>query len=213
MRIIESLETRTLFANFAAASVADLIAGINAANQAPGPDTITLSVGKTFTLKTANNPSDGGNGLPLITDDLTILGNGDTITRNAAADTPAFRFFDVAAGASLSLKNLTLKGGMVHGTQAATVGPTGFLFTLTSAQGGAILNRGLRNLDTVSLQNNTAQGLAGTPFWGGLSIPAVDAAGGSIYSTGILTMTDCAVSDNAAIGGAALTSATGASKI
>ena len=127
--VFEQLEGRALLASWIAASVADLIADINAANLAPGSNTIMLVAHKTFNLTAVDNTTDGANGLPAIAakDKLTILGNGDTIARSTAPGTPAFRFFDVAAGAALTLKNLTLADGKV-------VGGTGM-----TASGGAIL--------------------------------------------------------------------------
>ena len=53
---------------------------------------------------------------------LTIKGNGDTIARSTASGTPAFRLFDVAAGASLTLTNLTLAKGCLVGGPAGCLG-------------------------------------------------------------------------------------------
>ena len=57
------------------------------------------------------------NGLPVIAakDNLTIVGNGDTIERSTAVGTPLFRLLDVASGGSLTLENLTLQGGHIPG--------------------------------------------------------------------------------------------------
>src|SRR4051794_2165365 len=70
---VEQLEDRTLPSNFAAATVPELIADINAANLTPEADTITLAPGKTFTLTAVNNTTDGSNGLPVVAsgEDLT----------------------------------------------------------------------------------------------------------------------------------------------
>ena len=116
--------------NWNANNVSELIAAINAANQAGGVNTITLAPGKTFTLTAVNNTTDGPNGLPVIAanNNLTIRGNGATIARSTAPGTPAFRLFDVASGAALTLQNLTLANGLV-------IGDTGM-----DASGGAILN-------------------------------------------------------------------------
>src|SRR2546421_6329040 len=82
--VLERLEDRHLPSSYAAASVSDLIADINAANQAGGSNTIALAAGTTFALTAANNSTDGPTGLPVIAahDDLTIIGNGDTIERS-----------------------------------------------------------------------------------------------------------------------------------
>src|SRR5262249_28880128 len=133
--------------NYTAATVPDLIADINAANAAGGSNTITLVAGTTFTLTAVNNTTEGATGLPVITanDSLTIAGNGDTIERSTAKGTPAFRLLDVAAGASLTLNNLTLQGGLAFGGGV-------------SAEGGAIYNQGTLLLNGVTVQNNSAQG-------------------------------------------------------
>src|SRR5262249_60223625 len=97
--------------------VEDLIADINAANQQGGSNTITLvAFAAPFTLfDPDNNGTDGLTGLPVITanDNLTIIGNGNTIERSGTA---AFRLFDVASGAALTLENLTLQGGRAYGS-------------------------------------------------------------------------------------------------
>jgi hypothetical protein len=52
---VEPLEDRAVPASFTAATVADLVADINGANQAGGPNTITLVAGTTFTLTAGSN--------------------------------------------------------------------------------------------------------------------------------------------------------------
>jgi hypothetical protein len=112
---LEQLEDRLVPSNFTAAAVSDLIADINAANQHGGTNTITLTAPTTspYTLTAVNNTTDGATGLPVIAakDNLTIVGNADIIQRSGASGTPGFRLIDVAAGASLTLQNLTLQGG------------------------------------------------------------------------------------------------------
>src|SRR6516164_6892663 len=109
---LEQLEDRTLLSSYSAATVSDLIADINAANSAGGSNTITLAPKTMFTLTQVNNTTDGGNGLPVIAanDNLTIVGNGDTIER-CRKNAPTFRLFEVASGASLTLMNLTVQNG------------------------------------------------------------------------------------------------------
>src|SRR5262249_36929728 len=51
----EQLEGRTVPASFTAATVSELIAGINTANTAGGSNTITLVAGTTFTLIAVHN--------------------------------------------------------------------------------------------------------------------------------------------------------------
>src|SRR5262245_19747839 len=137
----EQLEDRTVPSNYPVATVPELIDAINAANQSTEADTIELVAGTTFTLTQVINMADN-NGLPTISasgGSLTILGNGDTIARRANAK--PFRLFRVAAGATLTLENLTLTGGLAEGT------------------GGAIHNQGgAVTLSAVTVTGNSAVG-------------------------------------------------------
>jgi predicted outer membrane repeat protein len=179
---LEALEDRTLPSNYIAGNVSKLIADIGAANTAGGANTITLTAGATFTLGRADNATDGGNGLPVIAanNNLTIVGNGDLVQRDPRlgsgtwGDGTQFRLFDVAAGATLTLQNLTLQNGVASN------------FTLLPAQGGAIYSQGTLTLDGVTVQNNTAQ-----PSYGA-------AQGGAIYSQGTLTLDGGTVQNNSA---------------
>jgi hypothetical protein len=186
---LERLDDRIVPSNFTAASVSDLIAAVNTANQTPEADTITLVAGKTFTLTTVTNTTDGVNGLPVIAagENLTIIGNGDVIERSTAKGTPAFRLFDVAVGASLTLENLTLQGGLALGSGV-------------SAQGGAIYSQGTLSLHGVTIQNNTARGNDGGTVWG-WALPGGNAEGGGIYSSGGLSVESSTIQNNVAIGG------------
>jgi hypothetical protein len=183
--VLEPLEDRTVPSNVTAGSVADLIADINAANGAGGSNTITLVAGTIFTLTALDNTTDGATGLPVIaaSNNLTIIGNGDTIARSTASSTPAFRLLDVASGGSLTLNNLTLQGGLAFGAGV-------------SAEGGAIYNLGTLLLDAVTVQSNIAQGSAGA-----FQNPGASAAGGGIYSSGTLTLQGCTIQNNQAVGG------------
>jgi hypothetical protein len=186
--VLEQLEDRLVPSNFTAANVTELIADINAANQAGGSNTITLVAGKPFTLTAVDNTTDGATGLPVIAanDNLTIVGNGDTIARSMVAGTLAFRLFDVASGASLTLENLTVQGGLA-------IGPS-----FVTAAGGGIYNQGTLDLKGVTVQNNTAQGQNST-VPGGTGAAAL---GGGIYSSGTLTLEGgCKVQNNQAVGG------------
>lgn len=204
--ILEALEDRTVPSSVTAATVTDLINEINAANQAGGSNTIALVAGNTFTLTAA---PDGANGLPVIAanDNLTIQGNGDTIARDTAA--PAFRLFDVAVGASLTLANMTLQGG-------------------DSNWGGAISNAGALDLKGVAVQNNTTGwgGRGGGGIWssgsltleagtlisgnsayggvlqgpGGQFIPVAATGGGVYVAGGTATLTNVTLSSNSAVG-------------
>ena len=73
------------------------------------PSIIRLAKDCTYTLTAANNATDGGNGLPVIISDVTINGNGATITRNSWWS--QFRIIEVASEATVSLSDVTVSGG------------------------------------------------------------------------------------------------------
>jgi hypothetical protein len=192
--MLEQLENRTLLSNYTAASVSDLIADLKAANRHGGSNTITLAANTPFTLTAVDNTVDGATGLPVIKngDNLTILGNGDTIERSSASGTPAFRLLDVASGGALTLQNLTLQNGLAFGSG-------------TAAQGGAIYNQGTLVLNGATVQGNVAQGSDGAPGKKGHLNGGAgqDAAGGGVWSNGVLTVENStAIQSNEAIGGA-----------
>ncbi len=173
---LEQLEGRALLSSYSAASVSDLIADITAANTAGGANTITLTAATTapYVLTAVNNGSSSqgsANGLPVIAanDNLTIVGNGDTIERSTVSGTPDFRLLQVASGGSLTLENLTLQGGFEFN------GSSGY------AEGGATLNSGALTLNGVIVQNNTARG-NGVQEGGGIcsSAGSVTLEGGTI---------------------------------
>ncbi len=174
----EQLEGRTMLSGVT--TQAALILAINTANATPGAHSITL--GADITLHTVNNMNDGPNGLPYIKsgDNLTIVGNGHVIQRSTSSGDAAFRLFDVASGASLNLKNMSLENGRVSGPAAATL------------QGGAIFveSGGNLSLDRVTLSGNSVNN-AGSAAQNTLE-------GGAIYNAGTATIVDSAVTDNSA---------------
>ena len=192
---MEPLEARALLASYTAAGVSDLIADITAANTNGGANTITLTAATTapYVLTAVNNTTDGATGLPVIAanDNLTIVGNGDTIERSTVSGTAAFRLFDVAAGASLTLQSLTLQGGLATGAGV-------------SAEGGGVYSQGALTLSGVTVQDNQAVGNAGSA---GISssdpaTPGGNAFGGGLYvAGGTATFTTATLSSNTAQGG------------
>jgi hypothetical protein len=120
-------------------SASALITAITAANTSSAADQITLTPGCTYTLTEvhASTKANGPNGLPRIEatgGPLTIVGNGATIMR---ASSKRFRLLEVAPGATLTLTDLTLRGGF-----------------LGAFNGGAILNAGTLTLAGVILRDN-----------------------------------------------------------
>lgn len=214
--------------NWSAKNVSELIAAINAANTAGGVNTITLAPGKTFTLTTVNNTTDGPTGLPIIAanNNLTIRGNWATIARSKAAGTPAFRLFDVAPDATLNLQNVTLANGLVIGDTGqdacggAILTSAGATLTVRNSIlvnnqvvggdgagglggqgfGGAIRSDGIANLDGVVFHGNQGTGGATTSPEGDF---AGIALGGAVSSgnDGNLTVKNCRFTANNATGG------------
>src|SRR5215475_467201 len=119
-------------ASFAATNVpcstAALVAAINAANSAGG-GTLNLAAGCHYSLTT---PDNGENGLPVVTSQIAVNGNGATID-----GTGSVRILEVdGPSGSLSLQDVTLTGGSA------------------SDFGGAIANLG----GTVSLDHSLVTG-------------------------------------------------------
>lgn len=111
-----------------------LVNAITLANGNGQPDTICLS-GGTYSVTSVNN---GQNGLPQITSDITIQGNGSFITRNSASD---FRLLEMSPNSRLTLNSLSLSDGRI-----------------ANGNGGAIRNfAGRLQLNGVTLENNYAR--------------------------------------------------------
>ncbi len=167
----------------------DLINAIVQANATVEHDIIALKAGCTganaYTLQIVNNTdaTTGANGLPVITQDLTISGANSEIVRATTNGIANFRLFQVAADASLELVAVTLKQGRTSGASSM------------SANGGAIYNKGTLNLSAVSLDSNSA-----------------NESGGAIFNdiNSVATLTDATLRSNTAVGnGGGLYAATG----
>ncbi len=175
--------------NAITAANADIAAGGCAAGS--GADTIVLPANSTRTLATVNNPTYAGNGLPVIASTITIVGNGSTIIRSQAADTPEFRLFLVDDTGTLSLNGLTLTngatryGGAAVATRAGSVTLTNCTITGNTAatSGGAlrVFYGGTLTLRSSTVSGNTAA-----------------KRGGAIYTRGTTTLTNSTISGNSA---------------
>ena len=143
------------------AAVAELICAIKSANASGIPSTINLVSNGDYTLTKTDNWEYGPNGLPQISGNLTINGQGATIQR--ASNSPDFRFFYVSGGLSskyhtglpagtLALMNLTLTGGAARGGNGVGQGGGG------AGMGGAIFNQGTLTLTAVTITGSTALG-------------------------------------------------------
>lgn len=128
-------------ADFTASNATELIDAINTANGNGVADTITLT--SNITLTAIDNNTDGDNGLPSITSEIEIIGNGHTILRSRAGSTPDFRFFHIATTGDLNLNNVTITNGSGVGAFPSNIG-------------GSILNEGTLTLTNSTLSGNSA---------------------------------------------------------
>ncbi|MGW2701136.1 hypothetical protein [Streptomyces sp. NPDC001340] len=159
-------------------SVRDLVEAINTANGSPGADTLQLARKCTYKL-TSPDAANPANGLPAITSEITIDGNGARITRAKSA--PAFRILFVAGTGTLTLNKTTIKGGKATDCPGAPVPP----FPPGQVCGGGINNQGTLTVNHSQVIDNIATS-------------SVFAEGGGIDNDGTATLYDTDVSGNIA---------------
>lgn len=157
----------------ATADSAALVNTIINANSAGSAQTLCLE--GTYTLTAANNSSsDGANGLPVITGDITLYGMGTDASIIRDSNAPAFRILKVETGAHLSLNNLTIAQGNAGSTQSGGgIRNLGTLDVLnstirdnTASSGGGIRNNNNATLSISNslFQNNIAIGSGGAIY-------------------------------------------------
>lgn len=153
-----------------------------------GADTIELPVDTTITLTEPDNNTDGLNGLPSITSEVIINGNGSTVER--ADGTPAFRIFFVASKGGLTLEHLTVSNGW---------------WRFNGTEGGGIHSVGSLTLTDSTVSGNTAESGAGIFADGALTLIHSTVSGnfgatlgGGIFNEGVMVLTDSTVSNNEA---------------
>lgn len=167
-----------------------------------GADTIELAAGATYTLAAIDNATDGNNGLPSISGQITINGNRATIVRDNSA--PDFRIFHITAVGNLTLNNLTLANGGITGMDGG--GGSGVDGGGDGGSGG--FGGGIYNLGTLVINSST---FSGNQASGGNGLSSANTGtgsggggggfGGGIYSRGTVTITNSTFSANIAIGG------------
>jgi hypothetical protein len=181
-----------------------------------GPDTLVLTADVTLS-SVDNTGSHGPNGLPVVTSEMTIEGNGFHIARDPMG--PSFRLFEVASTGHLRLEDTTLENGSIVGS-AGSSGNNSFVSGGTGgagtsgddAEGGAIYNAGALELVQVVLAGNSVTGGSGgqggnggggvpTGGPGGLGGNGGNARGGAIYSSGTVYATESTLNANLATGG------------
>ena len=168
-----------------------LVWAINQANVDGVVSEICLT-NSTYSLTSA---SSGLTGLPIITGQMEIIGNGATIERGGSA--PEIRLIEVASGANVIISNTILTGG-----------------NLSTGNGGAIFNfNGNVTLQDSTVSNNQAQSGAGIYNDSGTLIVtntsvtnnvATGGSGGGIVNVGAsatLTLNSAIINSNMASSG------------
>jgi MYXO-CTERM domain-containing protein len=149
---------------------------VTAANTSGGATTIFLAAGCTYNLVAA---------LPDVTSDITVEGQGATVTRSTSGGTPTFRIFTVASGA-LALRNLTVSNGFV---QSSDVTPS------DHALGGCISTVATLSLSGVTVSDCTVMG-------SNTVSPPGNGLGGGIYvNGGTASLVNSTISGSSALGG------------
>ncbi len=124
-----------------AAPHCSLRAALDAVNAAGG-GVIRLAAGSVHSLTgiAAVNGLEGGSGLPSVSADVTIEGNGAIVERSVAPGTPKFRIFHVAPQGRLTLRDLSVRNGL----------------TDSYTDGGGLWNTGTLVLERVTVTGNVA---------------------------------------------------------
>jgi len=120
---IDGNKSVTATFNIEHCSVAKLIADFNIANNNSDLTTITLEAGCTYHIMAPiTDPTYGPVGLPVVTTDILLIGNGSTITYGVGV-TPNFPLIIVTSDGSLTLKNVKIGNSRISGN-SLTVGQT-----------------------------------------------------------------------------------------
>jgi hypothetical protein len=172
-----------------------LVSEINIANATPGSDTLNLAAGCTYGLTSAHGGA--GNGLPVITSTIELVGTPNTITRSSLA---LFRIAEVSNTGNLTLTRVTLDNGSSLGSGGGVLNSGAVTFT---SSGSGLTNNiavgtggGLSNSDT---PNGTAP--AATFSGSTVSGNTAGGRGGGIYNGNrdALTMTSSVVTQNTSV--------------
>lgn len=208
-----------------------LRAALDAVNAAGG-GVIRLAPGSVHSLNrvAAVNGLEGGSGLPSVTTEVTIEGNGALVERSPAPGTPPFRIVYVAPQGRLTLRDLTVRHGLTEGyTDGGGLWNTGTLVlervtvtgNVAGDDGGGIRNDGVLRMTGSFIVANRADGEGGTG--GGLyNLPVMGAGevtlrdtvlrdnqagdrGGAIWNSGTVRLEGSTLAGNTArVGGGAI---------
>lgn len=198
-------------ANADAAVSADCPAG-------SGSDLIVLPANATLRVRAVYDDAYGPTGLPLITTQITIEGNGARVRAQGGV-----RLIAVANSGELTVQNVTLSGGSSSNGGAVLNNGTATLLNTTitrnsaSSRGGGVLNQG-----TLLIQDSAISGNSATLFGGGI------ANGGCLLSSspfpfygpycsyfypGVITILNSTISKNYSRSGAGLANYLGAAVV
>ena len=188
MLVVHQSRAQTTIAD---GDVQALITAIEDANSSSGSVTIELASSGDYELTAEyTGDSSSGNGLPAITSQITIEGNGATIRR--VSDSDNFRIFAIGSDGDLDLEGVIVSGGQ------------------TQLDGGGIFNsQGNLTLTDSEIINNTALYGAGIAAHNNATIEIIDThisgnasgyGGGGIYviSNSTVEVTDSVIDSNTA---------------
>ncbi len=165
-----------------AITAANMDAPVGGCPAGSGPDIIVLAA-PLYSLSQVDNVTDGPNGLPSITSDIAIEGNGAIIER--AAGSPSFRIFHVDTAGTLTLQEVTVRNGAAADGASRLIPDRG-------ENGGGIFNAGTLDLEASTVTDNAA----GNGGDGDASPGAAGGDGGGIYNSGDLSVVDSTVDSN-----------------
>lgn len=133
-----------------AITAANTDAAVGGCEAGSGADVIDLQADVMLTA--VNNEIYGPSGLPVVTSEITIEGNGHLVGR--ASNAPPFRILSIGSAGHVSIDATTISGGL------ATFGNA-----WRDAWGGGIYNNGALTISESTISDNTAQ----QQYGGGIS--------------------------------------------
>lgn len=197
-----------------AGNVTALVNALNQANANVDLSIICLT-NSTYTLTTAQAALTG---LPLITTPIEIRGDNATITRSASA--PQMRIIQVTSSGNLTLRDLTITGGLIDAADGGGVYNVGGRVSVVNTQfsghsarngGGIYNNGGVVTITNSTIRQNTAPNGSGggllnvgvnaqITISGGILTQNTATTGGAIYNTdGVVDVTGSVINTNSAV--------------
>jgi hypothetical protein len=153
-----------------------------------GADTILLPGNTNLTLNSVNGflygTNSGPHGLPPIASQITIEGNGATISRQGSA--PAFGLIAVRFSGDLTLQNVTLNGGSSFGGLFSNGTVSIKNSTISANTGGGVSSSGTLTIAASTISGNTTNaGGGGVSNYGGtVAITNSTISGNTAMSSG-----------------------------